>query len=179
MNTPSRTIRTTYTYDSLNRLTEVEAEDGSALTYQYDKCGSQTLTGRQARVQQVVAAPAVPVAPITPKPPETSAKTVMMTAMPMTAKLIVLNGSLAHQQIPLGERLRLGREVDNDLTLPDLKISRYHALIEYQGQQYQITDLDSSNGTYVNRERITGPTPLKNGDVILVGEIELTFSDQS
>lgn len=172
MNDLSHTIQTTYTYDSLNRLTAVEAEDGSALTYQYDKCGNPTVTGRQARVQQVV------VAPVAPKPPETSAKTVMMTATPMTASLIVLSGSLAHQQIPIGERLRLGREVDNELPLPDLKISRYHALIERQGQQYQITDLDSSNGTYVNRERITAPTLLKNGDVILVGEIELTFSDQ-
>ncbi|MDY0018469.1 MAG: FHA domain-containing protein [Anaerolineae bacterium] len=175
MNDLLHTIQTHYTYDSLNRLTAAEAEDGSALTYQYDKCGNPTVTGQQARVQQVVAAP---VAPVAPQPPETSAKTVMMTATPMTASLIVLNGSLAHQQIPLGERLRLGREVDNELPLPDLKISRYHALIERQGQQYQITDLDSSNGTYVNRERITTPTPLKNGDVILVGEIELTFSDQ-
>ena len=87
MNDLSHTIQTTYTYDSLNRLTAVEAEDGSALTYQYDKCGNPTVTVQKARRQEEAVTPIAPVAliaSVAPKPPETSAKTVMMSATPMT-----------------------------------------------------------------------------------------------
>jgi pSer/pThr/pTyr-binding forkhead associated (FHA) protein len=73
--------------------------------------------------------------------------------------------------------MRLGREADNDLALPDQKVSLHHALIQRQGYVYKITDLNSDSGTYVNGKRITGPTLLKNGDIVLIGDTQLTISD--
>ncbi len=94
-------------------------------------------------------------------------------------KLIVQNGPLAKREFPLGESLRVGRGTDNDLVLPDGKASRYHAIIERKGQDYQITDLGSSNGTLVNDRRIAAPTTLADGDRILIGDTQMIFLVQS
>jgi ABC transport system ATP-binding/permease protein len=71
--------------------------------------------------------------------------------------------------------LRLGREPDNDLVLPDSLTSRHHALLQRQGSTVQIVDLNSSNGTFVNGQRIPHPTPLKNGDILLIGDTRLAI----
>jgi len=102
----------------------------------------------------------------------------LIESKPVLAKIIFLSGALENQHCAIGDQLRLGREVDNDLTLPDIKASRHHAIIQRQGVVYQITDLDSGNGTYVNGKRITEPTLLKNGDIVLIGDTKLTISDQ-
>ena len=109
-----------------------------------------------------------------------SAKTTMMEGpAPVSGKLIVQSGPLANQEFPLGDSLRLGRETDNDLVIPDGKVSRHHARIERQGTQYQITDLGSSNGTLVNGERIAAPTALADGDMLLIGEISIMFAQSA
>jgi DNA-binding response OmpR family regulator len=60
----------------------------------------------------------------------------------------------------------------------DRWVSRHHAQIELQGQQYTIRDLDSKNGTLVNGQRIAGPAVLSDGDQIQVTPlITLTFVD--
>lgn len=71
------------------------------------------------------------------------------------------------------------------LILPDATVSREHALIlfERQGidqlpeadQSFNLVDLGSSNGTFINEEQIQVPTPLKNGDFIRLGNITFTF----
>jgi len=78
----------------------------------------------------------------------------------------------------VGDQLRLGHEADNDLPLPDQKTSRHHAMLQCQGVVYQISDLNSGNGTYVNGKRITEPTLLKNGDILQIGDTKLTISDR-
>ncbi len=104
-----------------------------------------------------------------------SDRTVLYATPPTTAWLVVLDGPLAHQRFPLGETLRLGRQIDNDLALHDNQSSRHHAIIQRRGTRYQIIDLNSSNGTWVNGVRINGPTDLANGDTILVGNTRFTF----
>jgi pSer/pThr/pTyr-binding forkhead associated (FHA) protein len=52
------------------------------------------------------------------------------------------------------EEKRQKEEADNDLSLPDQKASRQHAILRRQGTAYQITDLNSSYGTYVNGQRL-------------------------
>jgi pSer/pThr/pTyr-binding forkhead associated (FHA) protein len=85
---------------------------------------------------------------------------------------------LENHRFSLSDQLRLGSEADNDLTLLDKKASLHHAIIQRQGVVYKITDLNSDSGTYVNGKRITGPTLLKNGDIVLIGDTQLTISDQ-
>lgn len=68
----------------------------------------------------------------------------------------------------------LGRHSDQ-VALSDNTISRHHSRLEHDGDDWQIIDLGSSNGTCVNGERITGPTRLKHGDQIKIGATLLVF----
>ena len=71
---------------------------------------------------------------------------------------------------------RLGRGSDADIRIDDPSVSRHHALIREEGKRrYVIADLGSSNGTFVNGERIQLPSPLYNGDRLRIGAAELQF----
>ncbi len=69
--------------------------------------------------------------------------------------------------------VRIGRGSANEIVLQDTQASRHHAEISRQGDQFFIRDLDSTNGTFVNGERVTGPRLLKPGDQIRIGETTL------
>jgi hypothetical protein len=68
----------------------------------------------------------------------------------------------------------LGRLDTSDIPVRDGKASREHAKIYKQGEQFAIVDLNSSNGTFVNGEKITKRI-LKNGDEIAIGTVRLVF----
>jgi EmrB/QacA subfamily drug resistance transporter len=76
----------------------------------------------------------------------------------------------------LGGSATIGREPECDLQVLDPEVSRRHAKITVENGVAVIEDLHSANGTYVNGERIIGPTPLVHGDRFQIGEatIELT-----
>lgn len=73
-----------------------------------------------------------------------------------------------------GEHL-IGREGDCHIIVDVAGVSRHHARIEVVGRQALIGDLDSKNGTYVNRRRIASPTALEHLDEISVGTAVLTL----
>ncbi|MBV7326932.1 FHA domain-containing protein [Chloroflexi bacterium TSY] len=58
----------------------------------------------------------------------------------------------------------IGRCHTCDITLTDQRVSRYHARLCWQGGCYQIEDLESKNGTYLNGQPVERPTPLRHGD---------------
>jgi hypothetical protein len=74
--------------------------------------------------------------------------------------------------LPLGqELLTIGRKSGNSIILTDdIKVSRHHATIFRQGHEYIIQDVGSANGTYLNGARLTDPEPLKDGDIIQMGD---------
>jgi hypothetical protein len=98
-------------------------------------------------------------------------------------KLMALN---LGQEFPLTEKIvRIGRDPNSMIALNDPGISLAHAdLIEDQSGTYMIVDLTSTNGTYVNGQRLQlGPMPgqpgpavlLHSGDIVRVGGVELRF----
>lgn len=77
------------------------------------------------------------------------------------------------KEIRLGEPLlNLGRALDNDIIIDDLSVSRHHARLRWTGDAYEIRDLGSSLGTFLNGERGELGT-LKPGDVVSLGSLEV------
>jgi pSer/pThr/pTyr-binding forkhead associated (FHA) protein len=86
-----------------------------------------------------------------------------------------LNGaSICHYE--LGDRLTIGRSADNQLVIDDATVSGHHAVIEKTTEGYQIRDLDSTNGVFVNGKRVPSQVIGVN-DAIVIGTHDLCFVD--
>lgn len=70
--------------------------------------------------------------------------------------------------------IRIGRAKENDLVVAHAKVSRRHAEIHYLGGRFEIRDLGSTGGTYVNGERIQTAN-LNKGDVITLASVHIVF----
>lgn len=97
----------------------------------------------------------------------------------MNGPRLLINGEREFE--PDGTLISIGRASDNTIAFPeDSNVSRYHAEIERRGEnELWIFDLNSSNGTTLNGERVTAEKPLFDGDTIVLGgtstiEIALT-----
>jgi serine phosphatase RsbU (regulator of sigma subunit)/pSer/pThr/pTyr-binding forkhead associated (FHA) protein len=75
-----------------------------------------------------------------------------------------------------GPRIVIGRGRESDVFLPDYRLSRRHAEIEQRGDSYFLIDLGSTNGTFLNGQRVIGERRLRDGDLIALGESRLIFS---
>lgn len=71
-------------------------------------------------------------------------------------------------------RINIGRDPVNNIVVDNIGISRNHAKIELQGGKYVLTDLNSTNGTFLNKKRIKQIT-LKNNDEIIIGKHVIVF----
>jgi hypothetical protein len=89
-----------------------------------------------------------------------------------------LNGPLGRTALGQGT-LKIGRAPDNTLVINDPQSSSHHAEVgpDFAGNGYQVIDLNSTNGTFVNEQRLTAHMPhtLNNGDVIRIGALRLTY----
>ena len=79
--------------------------------------------------------------------------------------------------IAFGEKtlIQVGRDPSNDIVLSSPNVSRFHAQLERVGQRYRVTDLRSSNGTFVNGERVDGAVWLKLDDSIRIGQFRFVM----
>ncbi len=66
--------------------------------------------------------------------------------------------------------MTIGRDLGNDYVINDVEISRKHLRLVQQGENFVIEDLGSTNGSFVNGQRLTGPHVLIPGDLISLGE---------
>jgi len=69
-----------------------------------------------------------------------------------------------------GDQLIIGRDAVNAVAINDAEVSRKHARLTFQGGKYVLEDLGSTNGTFVNGQRLVSSTVLKPGDVVSLGE---------
>jgi hypothetical protein len=96
--------------------------------------------------------------------------------VPMPGRLIARSGAAAGSVYALGPSLTtIGRDEDNDIIVASEHASRHHAQVRWDGVQYILHDLGSKNATTVNGRKITGPRPLRHGDVIELPGLTLAF----
>lgn len=69
-----------------------------------------------------------------------------------------------------GDQLVIGRDSSSSIAINDAEVSRKHARLNFQGGKYVIEDLGSTNGTFVNGQRLAASVVLKSGDVVSLGE---------
>jgi pSer/pThr/pTyr-binding forkhead associated (FHA) protein/ribosomal protein L40E len=91
------------------------------------------------------------------------------------ALVVRSGGGRAGETFPLeNEETTIGRSPDCDIFLDDVTVSRRHAVVTRKGNELEIRDLGSLNGTFLNRHRIeTGR--LGDGDELQIGKYRLTF----
>ena len=88
-------------------------------------------------------------------------------------ELVFLSGPRAGEVVPVTRNLLAGRSPDCSLEVPDPNASRKHTQILFDGTAVTVADNGSSNGTFVNDVRLTGPVIMRHGDVLRLGETKL------
>jgi len=95
---------------------------------------------------------------------------------PLTAwaQLIADDGSAV---LPISfNRTLIGRDLDCDVRITNPEISRHHAVLFREGERSYLTDLGSSNGTYVNASHASdGPLAVVTGDNVLLGDLSFIY----
>lgn len=92
------------------------------------------------------------------------------------AVLVVVRGPNQGSKFLLDHDLvTAGRHPQSDIFLDDVTVSRHHARITERGGHHWLADLNSLNGTYVNRTLIDGEVALRHGDEVQIGKFRLVF----
>jgi hypothetical protein len=110
-----------------------------------------------------------------------TADVIMMTYRPKSEPYFIIQDDDTPRRVHLKQfPYTIGRARDCDLVLDQNGVSRLHARLDFTHEQVTVTDLGSTNGTYVNRQRLEPQKPrrLKSGDVVnLGGDCRLKFDD--
>jgi pSer/pThr/pTyr-binding forkhead associated (FHA) protein len=81
---------------------------------------------------------------------------------------------LEEHPVKVGETITIGRKDSNNIVIDNLAVSGMHARVDSVSATFILTDLESTNGTFVNGELVSSHT-LRDNDVILIGKHELVF----
>jgi pSer/pThr/pTyr-binding forkhead associated (FHA) protein len=115
------------------------------------------------------ASPAAPTAAVVSKPAVKRAKGGKATTETVS-RIIITSGPKAGLELPLGtEPLTIGRSSESGLVVRDDYTSSHHARLMLWGDQWMIQDLDSTNGTWHDGDRVANPVPVIIGAPIKVG----------
>ena len=91
---------------------------------------------------------------------------------PITLRLVIVRGGPPGARFDLHQDVIIGR-IAAGIMLDDDEVSRYHAIVRIGDGGADITDLGSTNGTFVDGRRLAGRAALADGSVIRVGQTEL------
>ena len=94
--------------------------------------------------------------------------------LPRRFHLRMIKGVPAYGVYYIEGKARIGRSEESDVFLVDPSVSRTHAVVEVDGVEPVVRDLGSTNGTFVNGERIEA-RPLRDGDELMFGNTRMRF----
>lgn len=97
----------------------------------------------------------------------------------MFAIIVHEKGGAERREVFDMAELSVGRVQGNELMLPKGNVSKRHARLLYRDGRFIVTDLNSTNGTYVNRRKITQATIVREGDRIYIGDFVLRIEASS
>ncbi len=98
------------------------------------------------------------------------------TAPPPLATVLVRSGGLRGQRLPIRTPVvNVGRAEYNDLVFAEESVSASHAKLQQREELWVLTDLDSTNGTFVDGERVRGEVPLMPGSTVRFGDVLVMF----
>lgn len=109
----------------------------------------------------------------------TLAERLMIIALrPYMARLVILSEGLTGKAYELAaEKTTIGRVDDNMFPIAEASVSSHHCEVLLRGSTVVIHDLNSTNGTFINGHQITGEAPIKPGQILRLGQIELRLED--
>jgi hypothetical protein len=141
----------------------------------------------QEELKAIVEAQAAPPPPAVPRalprsapaaPPPRAAPPIPMTGGGgFGPRLQTLNpiAPIASEYAVLKDEVSLGRGEDNDIVIPHASVSRVHARLLKRNGAYELTDLNSTNGSYVDDRQIRGSTVVSNGSQLRLGDIRFVL----
>jgi diguanylate cyclase (GGDEF)-like protein len=91
--------------------------------------------------------------------------------------LIVMSGERVGVRVSIQSNVTVGRDVDSTLVLPDQGVSSRHAILQDRGDSFVLVDLESTNGTFVNGQRVK-EAEIRNGDKLGFGTTVVRFEVQ-
>src|ERR1700733_12159283 len=90
------------------------------------------------------------------------------------AKLVVLSEGMTGQSYELKvDKTTVGRVEDNTFQVAHASVSSHHCEVLLRGNDVVIKDLNSTNGTFINNNQVTGEAVLKPGQVLRLGQVEI------
>jgi predicted component of type VI protein secretion system len=96
------------------------------------------------------------------------------------ARLVILSEGLTGKAHELTvEKTTIGRVDDNTFPIPEQSVSSHHCEILLRGVDVVVRDLNSTNGTFINGNQVAGEAPLKPGQILRLGQIEMRLEDAS
>jgi pSer/pThr/pTyr-binding forkhead associated (FHA) protein len=114
--------------------------------------------------------PSAATAPVTPRPAAKKAAKGGKATTETARRIIITSGPKTGLELPLGtEPLTIGRSSESGLVIRDDYTSSHHARLMLWGEQWMVQDLDSTNGTWHDGERVSTPVPIVLGAPIKVG----------
>jgi hypothetical protein len=141
----------------------------------------------QEELKAIVDAQAAPPPPAVPRaqprfapaapPPRTAPPTPMAGAGGSGPRLQTLNpiAPIASEYAVLKDEVSLGRGEDNDIVIPHASVSRVHARLLKRNGAYELTDLNSTNGSFVDDRQIRGSGVVSNGSQVRLGDIRFVL----
>ncbi|HZO80137.1 MAG TPA: FHA domain-containing protein [Candidatus Binataceae bacterium] len=133
--------------------------------------------------QSRAAPPRAPRAPVTAQPAQT-ARTAAPAPPPSSAPLIAHEARLSLVEpmdpVPaeyslLKDEVSMGRGEDNDVVIPHPSVSRAHARLMRRNGVYELTDLNSTNGSFVNEQQVRGSVRVSSGSQVRLGDVRFVL----